>query len=397
MARRNPPAKWVLPNVVDPPRICFQIEVPNDVQHLAAFRGAILNLAAAYKWQDDLAHTAKRVAAVWDDVYTKIRTCDSGDGSDRGVTLEDFMSQQIRISPDNSCIIQMWCIDHWEDWYFGDRCAPGAVAQPSPGGDVPSDECRTFSFVLQGSSRLLLPVPVEAGFTIQISNAQGGWWDGDILHAWGCPDGSIYAGGICAGSGAADAGSPINTLPNSLLIAGINGVYYPAYNTTINVPAGVASSDLYFQMNDAVLTDNEGSVSFDVTVCNAGLVTETVSVPINSSTPTDTVFSTDIDKLYKLTMSGVGAFDAVPRACDAFYLEVTPGNWIRNSTAGTPCGTTDQGIVESCAQFATIPAFDSGHDYVVYKQGTGAPFSFLWADDVYTDNSGTISILVEAT
>jgi hypothetical protein len=69
MPRRNPPAKWVLPATVNPVnRRCIKISVPDDPAHIAAFRGALLALASAYNWGDDLAHTARSVALVWRDI-----------------------------------------------------------------------------------------------------------------------------------------------------------------------------------------------------------------------------------------------------------------------------------------------------------------------------------------
>lgn len=64
--RRNPPAKWTLPEVVNPlETMCVQIQVPKERFHIAAFRGALLNLASATQWADDPDHTAKDVANVW--------------------------------------------------------------------------------------------------------------------------------------------------------------------------------------------------------------------------------------------------------------------------------------------------------------------------------------------
>jgi len=71
--RKNPPAKWVLPTVIDPTeKLCTTIFVPNDPYHIAAFRGALLNLQSAYKWADDSAHTAKDVALVWRAIIDEI-------------------------------------------------------------------------------------------------------------------------------------------------------------------------------------------------------------------------------------------------------------------------------------------------------------------------------------
>lgn len=79
MSKRYPKAKWVLPDVINPPtRKCFTILVPNDVQHLAAFRGALLNLASATNWADDEAHTAKDVANVWKGIVVDVTECGAG-------------------------------------------------------------------------------------------------------------------------------------------------------------------------------------------------------------------------------------------------------------------------------------------------------------------------------
>lgn len=76
MPRRNPPAKWVLPETIDPEeRLCFTIQVPDDPQHLAAFRGAIWNLCSAVNWQDDPEHKAKDVANVWRQIYDEVDAC----------------------------------------------------------------------------------------------------------------------------------------------------------------------------------------------------------------------------------------------------------------------------------------------------------------------------------
>lgn len=76
MARRNPPAKWVLPETIDPEeRLCFTIQVPNEVYHIAAFRGALWNLCSAVNWQDDPDHKAKDVANVWREIYDEVDAC----------------------------------------------------------------------------------------------------------------------------------------------------------------------------------------------------------------------------------------------------------------------------------------------------------------------------------
>lgn len=62
-----------LPEEIDPQRIQFCIEIPNEINHIIAFWGALTELQFWHSWQRDDAHTGRLVAAVWDDVITKAR------------------------------------------------------------------------------------------------------------------------------------------------------------------------------------------------------------------------------------------------------------------------------------------------------------------------------------
>ena len=65
-------ARYVLPEDIDPERLCATVPVPNDPDHIAAFMGAVYGLSKAYEWANDDAHTAIDVAAVWLDCYEGI-------------------------------------------------------------------------------------------------------------------------------------------------------------------------------------------------------------------------------------------------------------------------------------------------------------------------------------
>lgn len=115
MARKNPPAVWTLPEVVDPPeRRCMQIPVPDDPLHIAAFRGALLTLSSAYKWADDPAHTAKEVALVWRDII---------DGLNWGCDMSDF---DVRQNDEEPCTLEKTEDDGvtWTPWANLQKCPP---------------------------------------------------------------------------------------------------------------------------------------------------------------------------------------------------------------------------------------------------------------------------------
>jgi len=265
MSKRYPRAKWVLPLVVDPPeRICFTIDVPNDIQHLAAFRGAILNLCSAMQWQDDIAHTAKDVAQVWFDVYSKIRRC-AETSDDSGITLEDFMSQQIRLKPGDPCIIQMWCIDDWQDWYDPRSCIPGTIEQPTDGDDIEPGQCREWDVSLRANEKWLLPAVVSENDVIEVTAASGAWNDGGI--GWNCVNGQTFALGACVSDDPGEISDPLPAVNHMRLVQSIDGTFYDAYNTLTVVPGGVSDGQVFFQANDDPIDDNSGAVSFHVKLC----------------------------------------------------------------------------------------------------------------------------------
>jgi len=69
MGTKTSRQQWVLPDPVDPlGRVCMILQVPDSREHLAALRGALLSLGAAYNWANDEDHTAKDVALLWQDI-----------------------------------------------------------------------------------------------------------------------------------------------------------------------------------------------------------------------------------------------------------------------------------------------------------------------------------------
>jgi len=262
--RRNPPLRRTLPDEINPPkRLCFEVEVPDNKYHIAAFRGAILSLASAIGWQNDMAHTAKEVALVWRDVYDKIKLC-QGENINLGIDIEES-EMNLRVDPDNPCIIQAWCIDHWEEWFNASNCAPSAVAQPSGEGEITVGTCKEWNVVLRGNDRWLLPVPVQGDYTIEVTEASGGWNDG--TPEWFCANGFTYILGACTTGSGGTEGDPRPDLDHMRLLASIDGTFYDAIDNLIAVPSSVEDGTVEFQANDETLSDNGGSISFKVRVC----------------------------------------------------------------------------------------------------------------------------------
>jgi len=61
----DPDKGFPLPDVVDPPRFCIQVEIPNERNHIAAFIGNFLNLGYWFNWQRDADKTGLPVSEIW--------------------------------------------------------------------------------------------------------------------------------------------------------------------------------------------------------------------------------------------------------------------------------------------------------------------------------------------
>lgn len=269
MPRRNPPAKWVLPDVIDPPeRICFQISVPNNRLHLAAFRGALWNLASAINWQDDPAHKAKDVAQVWRKIYDQVVSiaCElpPASGAGGGVIIPMF-----RQNPDNACQLQVslgndcWCTIFDASLCNPNPTQPGSGGPGRPGPGQFASDCYT----LQANQALNLPFAVYPGDTLEITSADGAGWDGNIIDSWDCPNGQPYYFGNCTGVGHLDGADPLPTVLHMRLLFLIGGTYVDAMGGAVTVGGSGAQSALVV-VNDSALNDNSGSYKICVKLTN---------------------------------------------------------------------------------------------------------------------------------
>lgn len=259
-------ARYVLPEHIDAPRVCYKVPVPNDPQHIAAFLGAIRSLGSWYSWQEDPTHKASKVSAVWRKIgdHLKRQDCSLATGNLPG-DIEDCM--KLRIDPDNTCIIQCFddCAQTWGTWLDISTCVPGAAGQQNPGGTPSNGQENCYDILIPGNSQWISPVPVKEGDSIVTSLVGGGWFDGS---GWWCPNGQTYALGACVGSTSTSPSDPAPSIPHARLISTLDaGVSWnDAFNTNIAIPAGTAPTNLILQMNDPSLSDNGGSINLRVCI-----------------------------------------------------------------------------------------------------------------------------------
>jgi hypothetical protein len=181
----------------------------------------------------------------------------------------------------------------------GGTVQPGSNTPPNPG------DCQIFHAVLQGNNQWLLPVQCNAGDTITVSNAKGAWNDGGH-YQWTCPDGSRYILGSCGAAGDPLSGDPVPSVPHMRLVGQFGTVWNDGIGT-YTIPVGSTNLAVVFQANDSDLSNNLGSISFDVQYCakanpktwehtfdfTTGGASGWVDVPSGGSTLPHQVFSSD--------------------------------------------------------------------------------------------------------
>lgn len=276
----NKDGGWVLPDVINPTRRCFQIEIPDDFHHRAAFFGALYELTRWYNWQADDAHTAKDVAAVWKDIWRAANNQFYSGGGSCEMQTQLRMNTScgtLQVSYDGGIqwldVVDIGsCINAGVSAGIGQALSDGTIGAPSQqpaGGTLPPSECHTYNISLNANNRWQSPIPVSAGYTVTVTNAKGAWsGDNAILSIWACVDGKQFSIGACGSALPGIPGDPIPGLSHMRLIGYCNTVYMDMYNTTYTVPVGTPDSSFFLQCNDSDIMNNQGSVTLTVTICN---------------------------------------------------------------------------------------------------------------------------------
>lgn len=115
---------FVLPQIIDPPRKCVKIWIPNEVYHRGAFWGAIFELTQAFNWQQDPPETARAVANLWFDIWSQatednnMTTC-----CDEGQVI-------LRVDPVSGMIQQS--SNGGQSWQPQAGGFPSVIVQPPP-------------------------------------------------------------------------------------------------------------------------------------------------------------------------------------------------------------------------------------------------------------------------
>lgn len=105
---RKADQRFILPEVVDPPRKCLRIYIPEDENHQRAFWAAVLELTNAWAWEWDGNKTGSLAGYVWHEI---VQDASERFAFDNGGCFMFLLRQ----SPDNPCVLEQ-SVDEGENW-----------------------------------------------------------------------------------------------------------------------------------------------------------------------------------------------------------------------------------------------------------------------------------------
>lgn len=272
-----------IPQNVDPVDTrCIQFTVPLDSEWVGMFFGALYQLTAWNSYDRDDDHTAKDIADRWKTIVEDAR------GSECGESMSITFRQ-------TDCLLE-YSLDSgatWETAYDGMDCLTAAIADGVILGGSALDDaiasgkispgqqqgptsapglgfCKDFYVTLSSNQKWICPVPIKGYYTIQVEDCRGGWTP-DPTHYWYCPSGETYTfGGCAAGTGATDSGDPLNTVNHMRLVGNYGTTWIDLFDEFYIVPGSVTTDQqLYIQANDSDISNNLGSVTFHITICQS--------------------------------------------------------------------------------------------------------------------------------
>lgn len=260
-------AVWTLPVNVHPAKsVDWCIPVPDDPYYRAAFAGALLNLASAYNWQDDEAHTAKQVALVWREIIDSLKKCTDCPEIETGEEWEDTLAicESLRW---NNGVLQGFCCGEWVDIPTDDTAPiPGGSVQPSSGSRPSAGQSKCVQRSMTARDVYLVPFGVQNGDIITVSARDGAWSDDGVL--WTCTDGTPFSLGSCSGSRYHSGGDPDATLYHGQLMLSVGGQYISATDGPVTLSGLTGQQQLTVMPNFTPGAFAGGTIQYQICVQN---------------------------------------------------------------------------------------------------------------------------------
>jgi len=245
---------------------CITLEIPDDDDWERAIFSEAYRLGIWALWERDPTKSGAPVARRWREALQTWRHCDGTPSPVHIIEWEEELSLKCNIRWCNGELQVLDC-DEWVPVMVCDdgpnpipRGQPEAQPRPGPG----TSKC--FLVELQANSQWKAPFPVQDGDTVTVSNISGGWNDGTL--DWFCAEGKYFSFGNCYGGQIYDGGDPATYLYHMELMLAVNGAFWSASAGPVVIPTSTGIQELIIRANDASLSDNSGSLTFQVCIEN---------------------------------------------------------------------------------------------------------------------------------
>jgi hypothetical protein len=135
---------------------------------------------------------------------------------------------------------------------------------------------------LDAGKKILIPVPVSTGDTIQVSAVDGATNDSTLV--WFCQDGLYFIAGECTGIPIYVPGDPVPGFPHMGITIDVGAGPVGLGTSLFTVPSGVSNIQPTLDLNFDHTSDANGFFTFLVTVCNnqAETFNHVFNFPVNS-------------------------------------------------------------------------------------------------------------------
>jgi hypothetical protein len=246
----------------DKGELCFTL----DAKWKPYLVGLIKTLLVDRTWQTDAYRSTGEASLLLE----AILTADFCTIEQPGIEMGDCMCGCLRVADG---ILQTFSCGVWTDVPGGNLnniVQQGSGNPENTGGPLADGGCKEYDLSIIGTLPTVLPIPLNAGDSIEITSWRGQWSDGSgalFAQPYFCADGQEYLLGTCSGLTFTDGGDPLPSANHMSVVAGVDGNWLAPMGSARYVPPGVSNAQMFFQANDATLGDNLGGVSIHVKVC----------------------------------------------------------------------------------------------------------------------------------
>lgn len=245
---------------------CITLEIPDDDEWEQQAFSELYRLGLWMLWERDLDKSGAPVARRWRRALDTWAHCDGTPTPIDGVEWDDDMAicESLRW---HEGVLQGYCCGEWVDIPTdGVAPIPGSGGQPGSGSRPGPGASTCFNVTLPATGRWLMPMGVQDGDIITITNRDGAWSDGDIF--WQCSDGTPFVFGACIGSRVHELDDPDSILYHGQLAIQYGTLFFSGTDGPVTLSGLSGLQQLVLRPNFLPAANASGEVNLKICIEN---------------------------------------------------------------------------------------------------------------------------------